>query len=247
MSEALRSAVDKISLPQFLALEKLSMSQKAAFLHTLAGKNANQGWEAVENQMDFVKLEYQEFLDAVEARDANETRRELCDLLVCLLGVAHRAGFDIERDFNEVIHSNLTKFDANIEEAEQTLSTYKTIGVSAKIHESHVNLNPHAPDCRLFVAITDRVSISHDNKTYPDGRWLKSPRFIKPHMSRLPILVQEKLGMVKINRDSPKVAYGSVIAQTPEGMIVRALDDYDQDDGTWKAGDLLLSQALASR
>ncbi len=247
MSEALRSTVEKITLPHFLALEKMTMTQKVAFLHELAGKPANRGWEAVDNQMEFVSREYQEFLDTIAARDPNEMRRELCDLLVCLLGVAHRAGFDLEQDFNEVIHSNLTKFDASEAEAQRTIDTYAEINVSAVVHKSDVQLNPDAHACTLYLAITDRESLSDDGKTYPAGRWLKSPRFIKPSMGLLPILVQEQLGLVKINRDSPKVAFGTMVAQTPEGMIVRALDDYDQEDGTWKAGDLLLTQALVSR
>ena len=247
MSEALRSTVDKITLPHFLALEKMTMMQKVAFLHGLAGKSTNQGWDAVDNQMEFVTREYQEFLVTIAVRDPNEMRRELCDLLICLLGVAHRAGFDLEQDFSEVVYSNLTKFDTTEAEAQSTIDAYAKVGVSAVTQTSDLQLSPNAQVCTLHLAITDRESISDDGKVYPAGRWLKSSRFIKPHMGRLPILVQEQLGLVKINRNLPTIAYGSVVAQTPEGTIVRALDDYDQEDGTWKAGDLLLTQALVSR
>lgn len=242
MSNALRTATDIISLPQMIQFSKLSVDERIALLAKLVGKSSNQGWEGINADLVWVKAEYQEFLDAIELKDATNLRREIGDLITCLYYLACRAGFPIAKDLDEVILSNLTKLDNDENAIIETVYQAKLNAVSAHAHHTTLDLVETSEPRSLSIALVNENCQGKDGHFYAKDKWLKPTRFVPPELSPLSIFVQEKLGMVTIRRDVVKWAYGQFVYACLDGIIVRTIDDMEFEDGVkWVKGELLLA------
>lgn len=243
MSTALRVATNIISLPQMIQFSKLSIEERVGLLAQLVGKPVNQGWEGIEEDMVWVRAEYQELLDAVENKDPTNLRGEIADLIICLYYLARRAGFPVAKDLDEIVFSNLTKLDQYKDRTRETVERAARNGVSAYIHDTQLDLAETSCSRQLSIAIVEEDSQGNDGRFYPKGKWLKPTRFAPPELQRLPLSVQEKLGMVKVRRDAVEHAYGQYVELVPDGMIVRTYDDMVFEDGvSWTKGEFLLAK-----
>jgi len=99
----------------------------AAFNERAGNKRGDKS--RVESQMELIEEEYDELFDAVRNGEMSEIRKELCDCLVVLYGLAHTLGIDADGDMMVVNDSNMSKFCDTFEEIESTCSMYHSICV----------------------------------------------------------------------------------------------------------------------
>ena len=63
----------------------------------------------VKLRLDLIKEELEEFREAVEKRDIKEVADALTDILYVTYGAGHAFGIDLDRCFEEVQNSNMSK------------------------------------------------------------------------------------------------------------------------------------------
>lgn len=245
MSQALVKVSETTPLRQIARLMQMSGFEKIVLLNVLAGNPSNAGWEAADAQLELIKSEFRELCeDGVEKRNLHEVRDGIADMLVVLYGLAHRLGIDADKDLHEVVLSNLTKFDpaGEPEAIRATVAKYLALGVETVQIEAYDPLSGHDGDegRLLYVSRSAYDQVGTDGKAYPKGKWLKSANFVEPEFSPLPVLVQEKLGLVTIHRGLGQHGFGKLVENTDEGMVVAALDSYTIGDLTINQGDLIL-------
>lgn len=162
-----------------------------ATINAIAGNDTNGGWDVIDHQLMIIESEFNEMRDGIKARNIAELRDGIQDLLFTVYGLAWRAGFDADVDFAEVVRSNLTKFDANEEDALRTQEKYQAIGV--KTYCQKVT----AENGRVFYVTKSAVDqIGQDGKSYPAGKYLKSIHFEEPRYDPLDPAVDDKLRSV---------------------------------------------------
>ena len=64
-------------------------------------------------RFDLIKEELEEFQDAIKKRDIKEIADALTDILYVTYGAGHAFGIDLDKCFNEVQNSNMSKLDSN--------------------------------------------------------------------------------------------------------------------------------------
>lgn len=103
-------------------------------------------------------------------------------LLSSLQKFAYDAGlacsYPINRDYAEVVRSNMTKFDTTLEDAEATRNKYAAIGVETITVPGVYTLDDVPYTVLICKSAKDQVGT--DGKDYPDAKWLKSIHFEEP-------------------------------------------------------------------
>lgn len=145
--------------------------------YALVGHTSPSPWSALQAQMKVIDGEYKELSDAVEQRDTKELRDGVGDLLYTVFGMAYRAGIPMTQDFEQVVRSNLTKFDVNAVEAEKTQEKYAAIGVTTYCQPVRYS-SDERPGAVYYVTFVDGDQVGTDGKKYPNHKWLKSTRFV---------------------------------------------------------------------
>lgn len=84
-------------------------------------------------QLELIEEEYDELWDAIGQDDLSQIRKELCDTLVVLYGLAHTLGIDIDGDMMVVNDSNMSKFHDNFEQIEATIEKYDSLNVNVRV------------------------------------------------------------------------------------------------------------------
>ena len=64
-------------------------------------------------RIDLIKEELDEFTEAIKNRDLLEVADALTDILYVTYGAGHAFGVDLDKCFNEVQNSNMSKLDQN--------------------------------------------------------------------------------------------------------------------------------------
>jgi predicted HAD superfamily Cof-like phosphohydrolase len=64
-------------------------------------------------RIDLIKEELDELTDAIKNKDLLEVADALTDILYVTYGAGHAFGIDLDRCFNEVQNSNMSKLDKN--------------------------------------------------------------------------------------------------------------------------------------
>ena len=78
------------------------------------------------NQMfSLIKEEVTELKDAIDTNDVVEIRDALADILYVTYGMGYRLGIEMDKDFDVVHSSNMSKFCKSEEEAKQTVEAYQ--------------------------------------------------------------------------------------------------------------------------
>ena len=62
---------------------------------------------------DLIKEELEELKEAIEKKDIKEVADALTDILYVTYGAGHAFGIDLDKCFNEVQNSNMSKLDEN--------------------------------------------------------------------------------------------------------------------------------------
>ena len=64
-------------------------------------------------RIDLIKEELEELTDAIKKKDLLEVADALTDILYVTYGAGHAFGIDLDKCFNEVQNSNMSKLDSN--------------------------------------------------------------------------------------------------------------------------------------
>ena len=64
-------------------------------------------------RIDLIKEELSEFKEAIEKKDIKEVADALTDILYVTYGAGHAFGIDLDKCFDEVQNSNMSKLDEN--------------------------------------------------------------------------------------------------------------------------------------
>ena len=120
-------------------------------------------------QWELVKEEYDELKAEIEAGQYEKAKKEICDCIVVLAGLAYKMKFDLNKKLKEINTQNLEKFVATIEEAQETFDYYTDKGLSVAIR----------PVKKGAVAIISLESQKDDEgREYPKGKLLKPVHMI---------------------------------------------------------------------
>lgn len=128
-------------------------------------------WDALARQMQLIEEELRETKQAITNRDIQELRDGTADILVTTYGLAHRGGFDADRDMERVHASNMSKFCATNEECIKTGAKYEELGVQVNYRRQ-----PNG----MYAVVSAYNQIGRDGKEYPVGKLLKSINFKEP-------------------------------------------------------------------
>ena len=71
------------------------------------------GDKKVDLRINLINEEFQEFKEAVEKKNIKEVADALTDILYVTYGAGHAFGIDLDKCFNEVQNSNMSKLDDN--------------------------------------------------------------------------------------------------------------------------------------
>ena len=157
-------------------MSKLTNFQKVGIFHSVFGhpKYDKSQLDIFDKDKKLVKLrialiqeELEELKEACGQKDMTEVADALCDILYVTYGAGHAFGLDLDKMFNEVQESNMTKTCENEEDAKLSIEKYKD-------------------DCRYEdpqyrKSNCDKYYIVYDNKT---GKILKNHKFKSPELSK---------------------------------------------------------------
>lgn len=154
----------------------------------VGGDVSKPDWAAIEKQFKLIESEFMvEMRESIDRRDINTLRDDVCDVLFTTYGMGFRCGFPTDADYEEVCRSNMTKFDATVEDAKISQQKYRAIGVETTIR--FVQIGSGGEVLEFFVLNSASNQVGHDGKSYPEGKWLKSYKFEEPKFA--PILETE--------------------------------------------------------
>lgn len=123
-------------------------------------------------QLDLIREEMDETVEANEEADLVATLDGLGDLLVVTYGAFHMLGFDANVIMMIIDHCNRTKFCPTLDDVEETLKQYRIQGLK--------NLGVGtSTNGQRYVYITED---DHDSegKLYPQGKFLKNHAWESP-------------------------------------------------------------------
>lgn len=158
--------------------------KQIAAINTMVGNQAHAPWPHLLRQARILLSEAQELVEACEARDETKARDGAADVAFVLAGFEHMSGVALNPDLVDVIDSNLTKFDVSEYGAAQTARLYSERGIATRCEirpvplELQIFLGP-VPTTHVYVTYVDGDQ-QVGNEIVPDGKWLKSYRFIEP-------------------------------------------------------------------
>lgn len=132
-------------------------------------------WEGIVKQWLLCKEELiDEMWEAIENRDIIALADACGDLTVVNDGVAHKAGFDLNRVVAEIDRSNRSKFIANQEEVFQTVNKYRDMGFP----EDALRIEGEFP----YKCIKVNYDLTVNQKFYPKDKFLKGIGFTDPSL-----------------------------------------------------------------
>lgn len=109
--------------------EKVSTFNNVAGVATLSNVTPDvvESKKELVNQMfSLIDEETKELREAIDNNDVVEIRDALADILYVTYGMGYRLGIDMDKDFDIVHSSNMSKFCTSQEEAEKTVESYTT-------------------------------------------------------------------------------------------------------------------------
>lgn len=80
--------------------------------------------ELVNQMFSLIDEETKELREAIDNNDVVEIRDALADILYVTYGMGYRLGIEMDKDFDIVHSSNMSKFCTSEEEAKQTVESY---------------------------------------------------------------------------------------------------------------------------
>lgn len=135
------------------------------------GDPNNPNWESLKNQAKNILDEYEELMvDGIAAKNVEEVRDAICDILVFTLGLGHMAGVPVDEDMNAVDESNRSKFCCDQEEVDATVAKYQALGVE-------VYVDGEFPLKRVK---SSKEQTGNDGNVYRANKMLKSIYFEEP-------------------------------------------------------------------
>lgn len=105
-----------------------------------SGQHTKLTQQDFKNQVDIIRSEFQELVDAIEAKDNLEILDGTIDLLVTVFGMIRKldsAGFKTHRAMEKVGMNNLTKFPTSLTVVDDSVKMYADKGVTIRPVFSH--------------------------------------------------------------------------------------------------------------
>lgn len=163
--------------------------------NALVGHVSPTVWSELEEQYRIIDGEYQELREALDNRDPTLLRDAVGDLMYTLIGLIYRANIPAAMDYEQIVRSNLTKFDLSVEEAQLTAEKYRALGITTYCQPVRLTTDAR-PATLYYVTFVDGTQQGSDGKTYPANKWLKSTRFVDINLPPLsathPLMVTSK-------------------------------------------------------
>lgn len=163
-------------------------------VNTLVGNLTNSGWEAADHQIRIIESEFNELKNAIAARDLDEVRDGIVDVVFTANGLAHRMGMNADEDFADMMVSQMTKFDTTEEDAQLTIEKYAQRGLVVEVHDS---VNPQTGEAVKVAMSPIEQQYQDRDEVCPKGKWLKSHKFQEPVFRPLSSSVMAKLEETK--------------------------------------------------
>lgn len=167
---------------------------RTALINVIAGNPTNAGWTALEAQVKLIKDEVKELEDAIAARDIDKVRDGVGDVLFTTYGLGHRAGFDTDADYAEVVRTNMTKFDET--EADALLTTQKYADMGVIVNTFVYDIPDESGETKRYYVTKSAFDQTVGGKKYPKGKWLKSHHFEEPTYAPLSVDTMTSLSEV---------------------------------------------------
>ena len=134
------------------------------------GDPKNINWERLENQVRNIHDEYDETTTALAARNLEQVRDGLCDIIVFALGAFHFVGIDADADMKAVIDGVMTRFCKDQAELDATKAKYAALEVDFYVEGNFPTM--------CLKSSKDQKDKNGDN--LPKGKFLKSVGFKEP-------------------------------------------------------------------
>ena len=152
-------------------------------------------WKAMDHQLSIIQSEVDELSKAVATRNYNELRDGLNDARFTVDGGAYRMGISVQDDFDALMKSMVSKFDATEEDALKSQANYAAKGIKTEIVTSEL-----AGQLRYVqLSAEDQVV---GGKSYPKGKFLKSYLFEEP-VYRLPANARAMSLLIPVGENVP--------------------------------------------
>jgi hypothetical protein len=162
---------------------RLTPFEQTSLINLIAGNGegdpTNPNWTAIESQLNLIKSELQEAFDNLALRNIEGLRDDVGDILFTGYGLGHRCGFPVDKDYQEVCDTNLSKFDQTMEDARKTQAKYTALGVETQVDFSEIR-DPNGVKQTYYVVKSKRDQSGSDGKRYPAGKYLKSFNWSEP-------------------------------------------------------------------
>ncbi len=148
----------------------MTMAEAMAFMNEAFGnpevaKDNPAYWTRVLKQTQIMFEEAKETLEkGAEAKNMQEVRDGIADVLVTILGLAHIAGIPAEEDMDAVLESNLSKICKDIDSVMVTRAKYLDLGLRTYMEPSTAG---------GYVVKVDGDQKDNGGKFFPDGKFLK--------------------------------------------------------------------------
>lgn len=107
----------------------------------IAGQHTKLTQQDFKNQVEIIRSEFQELVDAIEAKDNLEILDGAVDLLVTAFGMIRKlkeAGFNVDHAMEKVGINNLTKFPTSLTVVDDSVKMYAEKGVTIKPVFNHI-------------------------------------------------------------------------------------------------------------
>lgn len=122
--------------------------------------------DKLKSQCKNILDEYNELLEAIEAKDFYKIRDALCDIHVFAYGAHHLMGLNADEDMHAVVEAVMTRFIKDPADLHASIETHRAKGVLSYYTEGHYP--------RMI------LKSSCDQPDAPRGKFLKSASYREP-------------------------------------------------------------------
>lgn len=141
-------------------------------INYIAGNQVAVSKEEIKKQLDLIRSELNEAYGNLEAGNIEGLRDDCMDIVFTGYGLGNRIGSPVDLDYNDVVLSNVCKFDRTPADAFRTQEKYLAVNVVTVIRE--VKLWGFT----YYVTKSAYDQTGIDGKEYPGGKWLKSYKWV---------------------------------------------------------------------
>ena len=148
-------------------------------VNEVAGKKSGDSinWEAARHQYEYQLSELEELRAAIEAKDVDQYRDAIADVIMTTVGHGSINPIPIEEDFLTMAEALMSRFDTTEEDALLTMEKYHQLGLSRE----HITYREVMANGKLhFPVLTKRACVDNKGEKYSPNKFLKSYNYYTP-------------------------------------------------------------------